>query len=242
MPFLAGLTFLVQLGLAIHCIRSGRAKTWLYPILFLPVVGSLIYVFTQLLPDLRSSPRGRSAANSLAKAADPSRELRRRKELLEISDNVSNRLALADECMQAQLYEEASELYDSCSQLDDDPSIKLKVCQALFARRKFATARESMQTLIELHPQFRSAEGHLLYARILDELDDADAVVEYEALLDSYPGEEARVRYALYLKRHGEHTRAQQLFEESLKRARQAPKFYQEAQRQWLNQAKVELS
>ena len=102
---------MVQLGLAMHCMRTKRDKSWLYTILFLPGIGSILYILTQLLPDLRGNPQAQKAMKTVTDAIDPDVELRARIEDLKTSDNVHNRLALADECMEAELYAEAEELY-----------------------------------------------------------------------------------------------------------------------------------
>lgn len=241
MTLLAGLSFVIQLALAAHCIKTGRDRSWVYLILLIPVMGSLLYVFTQLLPDVRSDPRARRAAQSLARAVDPHAELRRRQDELAASDTLSNRLALADECMDAQLFPEAQTLYESCVARDEDPNIRLKVASAQFAQGQFGSARETLETLIADHPDFRSTEGHLLYARTLDELDDPAVVEEYEALLTAYPGEEPRVRFGMYLQRHGESERARELFSEAVTRARRAPSYYAKAQQKWLALARTQL-
>jgi hypothetical protein len=56
-----------------------------------------------------------------------------------------------------------------------------------------------------------------------------------------YPGEEARVRYALLLKKTGHTERAMALFDETLTRTRRAPRHYQRAQRQWVDTARSDL-
>ncbi len=63
---------------------------------------------------------------------------------------------------------------------------------------------ETLDDLIRLNPDFRSPEGHLLYARALETEGNADkALEEYKVLAQSYPGAEAAARYAQLLKRAG---------------------------------------
>ena len=75
MTVLAVLAFLIQLGLAIHCLKTGRGGTWLSIILFVPLLGSVLYVITQLIPDLKGDPRARKAFKDVAQALDPTAEL-----------------------------------------------------------------------------------------------------------------------------------------------------------------------
>ena len=97
--------------------------------------------------------------------------------------------------------------------------------------------------LIAANPDFRSSEGHLLYARAVEAEGDIDAALhEYEALAQGYPGEEGRVRYALLLKQRGDAARANEVFREVLKRADVSPKYYRREQREWVEIAKRELA
>ncbi len=240
MPILAALSFIVQLGLCVHCVQTGRDRQWLYFIVFVPVVGSLVYFVTQMLPDLRGSRTMRQAVGGLARAVDPHAELRRRKDELAHSDNVDNRLRLADECMEVAFYDEAQALYESClsGQHASDPNIALKLAEAQFAQERFAEARATLERIVAEHPEFRSVDGHLLYARTLEQLDDPGVAEEYNVLLETYPGEEARVRYAQWLEDTGDNERALALYREVLTRARRSPKYYRRVQKPWIDIAK----
>ncbi len=88
MPVLGGLLFVIQIMSAVHVVRTGRDRYWIYLILFIPGLGCLLYFITQVLPDVGQSPTVRRAGSSLVKAIDPERELRRRKDELELSDSV----------------------------------------------------------------------------------------------------------------------------------------------------------
>jgi hypothetical protein len=98
------------------------------------------------------------------------------------------------------------------------------------------------RALIAATPDFRSCEGHLLYARAVEAEGDLEAALhEYEALAQGYPGEEGRVRYGLLLKRHGGAAKANEVFREVLTRADVSPKYYRREQREWIEIAKREL-
>jgi hypothetical protein len=82
----------------------------------------------------------------------------------------------------------------------------------------------------------------LLYARAVEASGDLDkAIEEYEAVVQGFPGEEARVRYAQLLQRRGHGPRAMAVFEEVVKRTSLAPKYYQRDQRAWVEIAKRTL-
>jgi hypothetical protein len=93
--------------------------------------------------------------------------------------------------------------------------------------------------LIEKNPNFRSPEGHMLFARAVEACgDDEKALDEYKAVAGYYAGAEARLRYGLILERLGNEEAAQAEFEEIVTAADLAPPHYRKAQREWINAAK----
>ena len=72
------------------------------------------------------------------------------------------------------------------------PNLMLGLARAQFAAGKPADARATLDALIQHNPEFRSADGHLLYARALEaEGQSQRALEEYKALGGYYPGAEA---------------------------------------------------
>lgn len=237
MPILGILIFAVQILFAVHAVRSGKDTFWVWLIIGVPVLGCLIYFLTQVLPEALGSRTAARAKTSLVKAVDPQRELRARMEDLQVANTTQNKLLLADECMEAGFYSQAAELLEDClvGQDANDASIMERLAHAYFENDDPANAKKMLDTLIETKPDYKSTGGHLLYARSLEALElFDDATREYEVLLDSFPGEEARVRFGMMLKVRGNEHRAKDLFDESLARAKRAPKHYREREKAWL--------
>jgi hypothetical protein len=110
-----------------------------------------------------------------------------------------------------------------------------------FAASRHAEAIATLDYLREKNPGFRSADGHLVYARALDESGaTARALEEYAALVNYYPGAEARVRQAMLYKKLGDKARAGELFAALLKDARLAPKHFRRGEREWIELAERE--
>ena len=119
----------------------------------------------------------------------------------------------------------------------------LGLAKAQFGLGQAQQTRDTLDALIAANPTFRSSDGHLLYARAVEDTGDITAALnEYEAVAQGYPGEEARARYALLLKRNGDSSRAVSIFKEILTRSDVAPKYYQREQRQWIELARKELA
>lgn len=114
----------------------------------------------------------------------------------------------------------------------------LGLARAQFGKGDATGARETLDDLIRLNPDFRSPEGHLLYARALESEGNVEkALEEYKVLAHSYPGAEAAVRYAQLLKSQGRAEESQAVVRELLEESRIAPAHYRRAQKSWLDTA-----
>lgn len=244
MPILIALSIFIQIVCAIHVVKTGRDRTWLWLILAFSFIGCLIYFWVEMWPDLRRSHASKKVTNQVLKTLDPYRDLKHLARQLEISDNVENKVKLAQECVTEELYEEAIDLYNSAltGTYQDDPNIMLGLAISLFYNGNYAETKGTLTRLIERNPEFKSQEGHLLFARTLEALQENEgALEEYEVLASYYSGYEAKCRYALLLKKLGHTEKADRLFKEIITRSQQVPKKYSKAQKQWIDIASQQL-
>jgi len=242
MHILAALSFIIQIICAVHAYRHGNER-WIYFIILVPGIGCTVYFITEILPGLRHSREARIIKKGIVRTLDPQREVRMLKENLEISDTLENRLALADACLEAGHFDESIEIYSSALKIEqNEPRIMEKLATACFASGQYEQARQVLEEIIQHNPEYKSVDGHLLYARTLEALGDTNAAsAEYDVLLQTFPGEEARCRYALMLKQKGRLHDAAKLFDEILLRARRSPKYYRTAQKYWIKTAKENI-
>jgi len=235
---------ILQIYFCVHAYRHGKEWFWIVFIILVPLIGCAVYFITQVLPDLKHDRKLKRVGVSLINTLDPQRDIRRLQDELEISDSIENRLALADAYVNAGQPGNAIELYEKCLSgiHQDDPDIKLKLAQACFENKENSKAKEILDQLITSNPGYKSYDGHLLYAKVLESLEMTEqAVREYEILTSGYPGEEARVRYGLLLKKLGQEDRAQALFKETLTRIKRAPRFYLKKEKYWIEIASENL-
>lgn len=240
MHILGMLLVALQIFFAAHAIRNGKETYWLWIIVLAPGIGCAVYFATQFAPQAGNSHAARRVRKQFIQAVDPQRELRRRMDMLETSNTVENRVALADECIEEHMYTEAIDLLNrSLVGLHaTDAGIMERLARAQFEHGAPDQAVQTLDALIASNPTHKSPDGHLLYARALADMGrTADAIKEYEILRESFPGEEARVRYGLLLRRLGEGRKATELFEESLQRSRRAPRHYRNREKKWLRLA-----
>lgn len=217
MPILAGLLLVVQLGFAIHAMKSGRHWYWIVIVMTIPVLGPAAYFLFELLPELRKSPPGRTAVAEIARSIDPERSYRERLDALRMSDTIENRRKLAEECMALGRHGEAAALFErSLAGLHKhDTALLFGLARARFGLEDWQAVIETLDRLRLHNPEFQSQAAHMLYARALESagrLDEARG--EMAALSVYFAGPEARARYGLMLRKAGEPDKARAQFEE----------------------------
>ena len=234
------LVFVIQFTFAFHALKTGRGTRWVVIIFMAPVIGSLLYYFLEVFPNSREERTLRRRIRDIAKALNPDAELKRRAAEAEINASVENRAALADECLEKGMFDEAIRLYEGC--LDgpyrDDAALLFSLARARFYDRQWTPARELLERIRASHPRFQPAEVQLLHARVLEAMGQGtEALREYEALRDRYVGFEARYRHAVLLKRLGRQADAETLFGEILRHAKRSAL---ESEQEWVKLARRE--
>lgn len=244
MPEISLFIVILQIYFCVHAYRHGKDWLWILFIILVPVIGCAVYFFTQIFPELVQNRKLKRAGASLINTLHPQREIRQLQDRLEISDSIENRLALADAYLAAGQASTAIALYEkSLTGIhQDDPDIMLKLAQANFENKGNAKAKGLLEKILSDNPQHKTYDTRLIYAKILEALDQQEqAAKEYEIFTNGYPGEEARVRYGLLLKKMGQEERAQALFKETMTRIKRAPRFYLKKEKHWIEIASANL-
>jgi hypothetical protein len=234
------LSVLIQAGLIVHVIKTGRNQLWIWALILLPLAGPLAYVAVEILPDLFRSRTAQRTARGFKKVMDPTADLRRYEGETQVAGNVASRQRYAEELVRHERYDEAIAQYTQAltGLYQHDPNLMLGLAQAQFSKGDAHAARTTLDELIASNPDFRSPAGHLLYARALEaEGNAAKALEEYSVVAPAYPGAEAAVRYAQLLLAQGSKAEAQKVARELLDQARISPAHYRRAQREWLDAA-----
>jgi hypothetical protein len=232
-----GLITLLLIGVAIvHAVRNGNVFPWIYIIIFLPAIGSLIYIAAVIVPQLFRS-RGAAAFGVRARQmADPNKSFREAHRAAEMVGSVDAKRALAEEYMTRGNYAGAVAIYRDAAQgqFKDDPAVLLGLARAQFLSGDAAGAQASLDTLQAADPNFVSEEAHLLYARALEAQGRNEAALaEYSKVVGYYSGEEARTRYAMLLEKTGARDDARTLYQQVIKSLDGAPPRYRRAQKEW---------
>jgi hypothetical protein len=234
------LSLVIQVILIIHVIKTGRNQIWIWVLALLSLPGAIAYIAVELIPDLFRSRSAQRAARGFKKAMDPTADLRRYENEARVTGNVATRQRYAEELSKQGRYDDAIvQFREALTGLyEHDPNLMLGLARAQFSKPDATAARTTLDDLIRFNPEFKSPEGHLLYARALEaEGNVQKALEEYSVLATSYPGAEAAVRYAQLLKSQGRGDEAKKVAHDLLEQARIAPAHYRKAQKSWLDAA-----
>ncbi len=240
MPLLI-LTVIVQIGLIIHVVRTGRQTYWVFILLIAPGIGSIAYFIIELLPELTGSVRGQRAVRQVRKTINPGADLRQRELEHKMSGSVDAARRLAGELVDNGQYQQAIAHYEQAltGLYQNDPDLLLGLASAQFGNDQFDDTIRTLDRLMEHNPDFRSADGHLIYAQATEACGDEEkAQEEYAAVVAYFAGAEARVRYGRFLEKRGNEKEALQQYEEIVSTAELAPHHYRKVQREWISEAK----
>jgi hypothetical protein len=233
-------SLVLQAILIIHCIKTGRNQIWIWVLALLSYAGILAYIAAELLPELLGSRTTKRTVKGVKQALDPQADLRRYENEARLGGNVASQQRYADELLRQGRAADAIGVYRGALKglYEHDPDLMLGLARAQFASGAAAESRATLDALIQHNPQYKSADGHLLYARALEaEGDMARALEEYRVLAGYYPGAEAAVRYAELLKSQQRGDEARKVLGELLDHAKVAPAHYRRNQEDWLKRA-----
>jgi hypothetical protein len=227
---------ILQVLCAVHAVRTGRSRYWIFIVIAFPLLGCIVYAVSEIIPDFLASRTGRRAAAKVVDTIDPDRELRRLQSELDTAETLDNKRLLAEEHLRRGENERAIALFESAvaSPHGEDAALLLGLARAQFAAGLFGAALGTLDRVKIVNPKFESAEAHLLYARALEGEGRRDeAVAEYSKLANYYPGPEAKCRYGLLLQQLGRSEAALNQFHEVVRGFERSGGAFREAQREW---------
>lgn len=244
MPIVLGaITVFIQACFIIHVYKTSRPYWWALIILSFPVIGCVVYYFSEIFPGTQEARKAEKLARTIGKKMGGDKDFMRRVEEVEICGSVDNKLALAQECMERGLHDDAARLYRNCMQglYAEDPNLLLGLAGAQVEQQNFNEARSTLDQLKPKHAEFKPNDAALLCARTLEGLGDTTAALQiYETLLPVYVGLEARYRHGLLLKKLGRIAQARNALGAMQEHARKH-RVAHDGELAWLNLAKKDL-
>jgi len=233
-------SLVLQALLIVHCIKTGRNQIWIWVLALLSFAGIIAYIAAELVPELLGSRATKRTVKGVKKALDPQADLRRYENEARLGGNVASQQRYAEELLKQGRPADAISVYLGAlkGMYEHDPYLMLGLARAQFEAKEPGEARATLDRLIAENPQYKSPEGHLLYARALEaEGEIVRALEEYRVLAGYYAGAEAAVRYAELLKGQQRADEARKVLQDLLDHAKVAPPHYRRNQEDWLKRA-----
>lgn len=233
------ITIAVQIICLIHCVRKGNQQKWIYIILFLPLVGGIAYIYTEMF-----SRRGvQQVQSGLSSILNPSGSIRKLEENLRFSDTFQNRISLADAYLAAGQTDRAVELYESSytGAFTENEELLKQLIIAYSIQKKYEKVIPLAQKLYRT-PQFTRSRTHLLYAIALEHTGNVQqAETEFKTMHVRYSHFDARYEYGMFLQRRGRQQEAKEVFTSLVDEAAHLSPREKGYNRAWINQAKEAL-
>jgi hypothetical protein len=235
---------LIAIALCVHVVRTNQPLYWIFLILFVPVLGSVIYLIAIVIPQMAGGTRAKRMGMAARDALDPMREYRQAKAASDESPTVHNRMRLAAAAASLGRHAEAEQLYGEAMQgiHADDPALLLGRANALLELDRAPEAEPLVEKLID-EQTTRSPATALAQARVYEALGrTAEADAAYQWAAGRLPGLEALGRYAAFLARVGRKEEAADNLAEIDRRIERAnPQFRREG-RAWRDLAAQALA
>ena len=238
-PTFYTITIILQAICVYHCVRKGNQNKWIWIIVFLPMIGSLIYIFTEIFTrhDMRSVSAG------VSEMINPSGSIRKLEDNLRFTDTFNNRIALADAYLESGQTSKAIELYESSLEgnFEENEYAISRLIVGYYKEQRYPEIVK-MTKKIYHQPQFPNSKAHVFYAMSLGYTGNVEeAEKEFQRMKGRYSNFEARYYYSLFLQQRGRIDEARQLLaqiNDELPRLSSVEKRYH---REWLNLAKESL-
>lgn len=230
---------ILQVICVIHCIRRGRQNNWIWLLVFLPLVGCIIYIFTEMFTrrDIQNVQSG------MTSILNPGSSVRKLEENLRFSDTFNNRIALADAYLATGNTDRAIELYESSLEgnFSENEYVLNQLVIAYYQKKRYADVIPIAKRIYK-SAQFPRSKAHILYAASLGYSGDLEqAEKEFKSLKARFANYEARYYYAMLLSATNRVGEAQQVFSEMLDEVPQLSSLERRYNRPWFRLAKEEL-
>lgn len=199
-PYFYYITIGLQAFCVIHCIRNGNQNKWIWIVIFLPVVGSIAYLFTEILDRNKLG----NVQSGVTTALMPGNRIKKLEEQLRFTDTFNNRVMLADAYLAAGQTEKAVTLYESSltGAFAENEQVMMQLVTAYYETGRFDKLLSTVQKIYR-RPQFARSRQHLLYALALDKTGNpVQAETELKMLQGKFSNYESRYEYGMFLARN----------------------------------------
>ncbi|QCW99203.1 hypothetical protein FGM00_03380 [Aggregatimonas sangjinii] len=189
-----------------HCLTNRSSYYWIVFIVFLPVLGALIYLLQDAFSN-KAIVRPQARAVPVLKASKKITDL---VEQFKFSETFENQSALGDAYLEAKMYDKAIENYKACltGTFQNDFYVTSRLQEAYYNSSRIDEAIHYAEAIKD-NPKFKKSRSAFLYALALEkkgELAKAERyLVTFDAPYNRYP---ERLELAEFYIRNAENEKA----------------------------------
>jgi hypothetical protein len=229
-------TIVLQAICVIHCLRKGNQNNWIWLIVFLPLIGCLIYFFSEMFTNREI----RTVKSNVGEILNPSGSIKKLEENLRFSDTFSNRITLADAYLAGGQTSNAIPLYEGSltGAFSENEHAIAQLILAYYYEKRYDDVLKITPKIYKL-PQFPRSKAHILYAMSLaysgkDEM----AEKEFLGMKGRFSNFEARYYYTLFLQKNNRNSEAKKILTEITEEIPQLSSVEKRYNREWINLSK----
>lgn len=220
---------------AFHSIRRGTQSKWIWIIVFLPVIGSIAYIFTEIIKkgDIAQVQSG------VVDLVNPGGKIKALEEQFKFSNTFANRVALADAYFAIGNFDKALELYEPAltGLFEDNEHVIMQLIQIYFTSEQYAKIL-GIAPRIANAIEFPKSQACLHYAIALEKNNNLkEAEKFYQKMNNRYANYEARYLYGQFLINNNRKEEAALLLHEIIEEAQQLNRREKAGSKVWIEKA-----
>ena len=180
-----------------HMIKYRNPYYWVFLILFLPVVGSIIYLITQVY----NKRDAEKITNEITHIINPTKKIKDLEKRLGFSESYQNRVNLADAYLENGDYQNAIKHYKAAldGNFQNDFYVIKSMIEAFYKMGDYKSILEYVEN-IKTHSEFKKSKTQFIYGLALEKEGELDAAEENLKCIDiRFSFYDERLIYAKFL-------------------------------------------
>lgn len=223
-----------------HSIRRGTQSKWIWMIVFLPFIGCLAYLFTEIIQKQHFN----TVQSGMSTLVNPHGRIKELEDRFRFSATFANRTALADAYFAKGQYDRAIELYEPALTgiFDENEAVIKSLMQAYYKVERF-------EDIVRLAPKvsnsldFAKNPANLCYALALEQVGEFEsAEKEFKRMNLRFSNYDARCSYGAFLVRIGRSDDAFQVYQNIIIEAQQLRGRERNSMKPWAAKAQQEMN
>ena len=209
------LIFALQGFCVYHCFVNKNSYYWFFIIFFIPVIGSLVYLFSNVIQKRDLTV----VQENITAVIHPTKKIIDLEKKFKFSSTFENQVALADAFLQAKIYDKAILNYEASlkDMFQNDFYATSGLIEAYYFSLDFNAAIIWAKKLKD-NPKFKKSRASFLYALALEKIGDKLVAKEILEGFDApYARYQERLELAKFYIRNSESKKATILLEEIVK-------------------------